>query len=68
MTLGSLSADGLGYVPTVLVVWPEVSQHWSLHVVRWGQVSVPKWRPPGELTLFPQASATSILALTLSHS
>ena len=26
-TLGSLSVDGWGYGPTLLVVWPEVSQH-----------------------------------------
>ena len=43
MTLGSLSANGWGCVPTLLVVWPEVSQHLSLQAVRWGQVSVPKW-------------------------
>ena len=30
---GNLSADGWGYVPTQLVVWPEVSQHWSLQAV-----------------------------------
>ena len=38
MSLGSLSSDGWGYVPTQLVVWPEVSQHWSLQAVGWGQV------------------------------
>ena len=43
MTLGSLSADGWCWVSTLLVVWPEVSQHWSLQAVGWGQVSVPKW-------------------------
>lgn len=42
-TLGSLSADEQGCVPTPLVVWPEPSQHWSLQVVGWGQISVPKW-------------------------
>ena len=26
-SLGSLSADGWGYVPAQLVTWPEVSQH-----------------------------------------
>ena len=29
-SLGSLSADGLGCIPTLLVVWPEISQCWSL--------------------------------------
>ena len=33
MTLGGLSADELGYIPTLRVVWPEVSQHWSLQAV-----------------------------------
>ena len=51
MTLGTLSADGWGCVPTLLVVWPEASQHWSLQAVGWGQVSVPKWQCPGVLTL-----------------
>ena len=51
MTLCRLSADGWCCVPTLLVVWPEASQHWSLQAVGWGQVSVPKWRPLGELML-----------------
>ena len=50
MTLGSLSVDGCVFVPTLLVVWPEVAQQWSLKAVGWGQVLVPKWRPLGELT------------------
>ena len=25
-----LSADGWGWVPSLLVVWPEATQHWSL--------------------------------------
>ena len=32
--LGSLS-DGWVCVPTLLVVWLEVSQHWSLQAVGW---------------------------------
>ena len=39
-----------GCVPTVLVVWPEASQHWRLQAVWRGQVSVPKSPPPEELT------------------
>ena len=50
ITLGSLSPDGWGCVPTLLVVWPKTSQHWSLKAVVWGQVSVPKWWPPGDIT------------------
>ena len=48
--LSSLSADGWGYVPALLVVWPEASQHWGLQAVGWGQVSVRKWQPPEGLT------------------
>ena len=29
-SLGSVFADGQGCVPTLLVVWPEASQHWIL--------------------------------------
>lgn len=39
-SLGSLSADGWGCVPTLLVVWPEESQHWSLQAIGWNQVMV----------------------------
>ena len=38
--LGSLSTDGWDCVPTLLVVWPEASQHCSLQVVGWDQVLV----------------------------
>ena len=31
--LGSLSFAGWDSVPALLVVWPEVSQHWSLQVI-----------------------------------
>ena len=37
---GSLSAEGWGCVPTLLVVWPEASWHWTLHAAGWGQVLV----------------------------
>ena len=29
-TLIPLSADGWGWVPSLLVVWPEATQYWSL--------------------------------------
>ena len=31
-----LSANGWGCVPSLLVVWPEMTQHWNLQVVYWG--------------------------------
>ena len=37
-------------VSALLVVWPEVSQHWSLQSIGWGQVLVSMLRPSGELT------------------
>ena len=40
--LGSLSDDGWGCVVTLLVFWPEVSQHWSLQAIGWDQVLVSK--------------------------
>ena len=47
--LGSLPVDDWGCVPTLLIVWPEASQHWSLQSLEWGQVWVTKGQPPGEL-------------------
>jgi len=29
-TLSSLSDDEWGYIPALLIVWPEAPQHWSL--------------------------------------
>ena len=51
MTLGILFANGWGFVPVLLVVWPETFQHWSLQAVCWDWVLVLKWGPLGELTL-----------------
>ena len=42
-TLSSLSADGWGCVPALLVACPEVYQHWSPQAVWWGQVLGRKW-------------------------
>ena len=49
-TLSSLSAEGCGCVPAMFVVWPEVSQHWSLQALWWGQVFVKESWPPRGLT------------------
>ena len=32
-SLDSMFADGCGCIPTLFVVWPEESQHWSLQAV-----------------------------------
>ena len=39
----------VGCVPVLLVVWPEVTQHWSLQAVGWGHILWRKWWPPGGL-------------------
>ena len=47
MILGSLSANGWGCVPVLLVVW-----HCSLLVVEWSWVLALRWRSLGELLPF----------------
>ena len=51
-----------------IFVWPEAFQHWSLQVVGWALVLVPKWGPPGELTpiIFPGGATILVLVLNLS--
>ena len=68
-TLGSLSHDWWGCVLTLLVVWPEVFHHWNLQAVGWGKLLVPKWQPPGKLTLkrIPWVSTISVLVPRVSH-
>ena len=51
MTLGSLSSDGWGCVPFLVVVCPENFQLWSLQVVGWCWVLVLKCGSLGALTL-----------------
>ena len=46
---GSLSADGWGCVPALLVVWPEACLHCSFQAFGWGEVLASKWWPPGQL-------------------
>ena len=33
-----LSADGWGWVPSLLVVWPEMTQYWRLQALWWVQL------------------------------
>ena len=39
-----------GVCTTLLIVWPEASQHWSLRAIGWGQVLASQWQPLGQLT------------------
>ena len=67
--LVSLSPDWWGCVLTLLVVWPEAFHHWNLQAVGWGKILVPKWQPPGKLTLkrIPWVSTISVLVPRVSH-
>ena len=59
----------IGCAPILVVVWPEAFQHWSLQVVGWSQILVPKCGPPRELIqiCFPGTSTTSVFAFMVSH-
>ena len=48
-TLGSLSANGWGCVPVLLVVWSEVSSTGDCRQLR-GWVLESRWRLPGEIS------------------
>ena len=52
MTLGSLSANGWGCVPVLLVVWHRVSSACSLLVVEWSWVLALRWRSLGDISQF----------------
>ena len=64
-----MSPDWWGCVLTLLVVWPETFHHWNLRAVGWGKILVPKWQPPGKLTLkrIPWVSTISVLVPRVSH-
>ena len=51
MILGSLSANGWGCVPVLLILLAWGVQHWILLVVEWSWVLVLKGRTLGELSL-----------------
>ena len=65
-TLICLSADGWGWVPSVLVVWPEATQHWSLP----GLFSKANGRllDGSRQGVLPRTSAASVLVLRVRHS
>ena len=65
-TLICLTADGWGWVSSLLVVWPDATQHWSLPGL-FGGANGGLWEgsPQGVL---PRTSAASVLVLTVSHS
>ena len=65
-TLIRLSADAWGWVPSLLVVWPEVTQHWSLQWL-FGGANGGLWVGSHQGVL-PRTSAASVLVLMVRHS
>ena len=65
-TLIHLTADGWGWVPSLLVVWPEATQHWSLPGLFCG-ANGRLWEGSRQGVL-PRTSAVSVLVPTVSHS
>ena len=65
-TLICLSAEGWGWVPSLLVVWPEATQHWSLPGLFGGAIGG-LWEGSRQGGL-PRTSAASVLVLTVRHS
>ena len=65
-TLIPLSADAWGWVPSLLVVWPEATQHWSLPGL-FGGANGRVWEGSCQGVL-PRTSAASVLVLTVTHS
>ena len=65
-TLSCLSGDGWGWLPSLLVVWPEVTQQWSLPGL-FGGANGGLWEGSRQGVL-PRTSAASVLVPTVSHS
>ena len=61
-----LSADGWGWVPSLLVVWPEATQHWSLPRLFLG-ANGGLWEGSRQ-GILPRTSVASVLVLTVRHS
>ena len=65
-TLIHLSAYGWGWVLSLLVVWPEATQHWSLPGL-FGGANRGLWEGSHQGVL-PRTSAASVLVPTVSRS
>ena len=65
-TLIHLSADGWGWVPSLLVVWHEATQNWSLPGL-FGGANGGLWEGSHQGVL-PRTSAASVLVLMVRHS
>ena len=65
-TLIRLTADGWGWVPSLLVVWPEATQHWSLPGL-FGRANDRLWEGSHQEVL-PRTSAASVLIPTVKQS
>ena len=61
-----MSADGWGWVPSLLVVWSEATPHWSLPRL-FGGANYRLWEGSCQGVL-PRTSAASVLVLTVRHS
>ena len=60
-TLIHWTVDGWGWVPSLLVVWPEATQHWSLPRLFDGANG-------SRQGVLPRTSAASVLVHTVRHS
>ena len=65
-TLIRLSADGWGWVPSLLVVLPEATQPWSLPGL-FGGANGRLWEGSGQ-GVIPRTSAASVLVLMVRQS
>ena len=65
-TLIRLTVDGWGWLPSLLVVWPEATQHWSLPGL-FGGANDRLWEGLRQGVL-PITSAPSVLVLMVRHS
>ena len=65
-TLIHLTADGWSWLPSLLFVWPEATQHWSLPG-HFGGANGGLWEGSHQGVL-PRTSAASVLVPKVSHS
>ena len=65
-TLIHLTADGWGWVPSVLVVWPEATQQWSLPGL-FSRANGRLWESSRQ-GVRPRTSVASVLVPMVSHS